>query len=74
VAGLPSFSNINKCDKKTTSKRPSKTAVNPLDCRTFEIVQRDDGLWSIGWRDDAAGPFESRRFTEDIAARLAVSA
>ena len=30
------------------------------------IVQRDDGLWAIGWYDDAPGPFESRRFAEAV--------
>jgi hypothetical protein len=32
-------------------------------------VQRDDGLWAIGWHDDAAGPFESRLFAESVAIR-----
>jgi hypothetical protein len=45
---------------------------NPLGLETltqFCIVQRDDGLWSIGWHDGAAGPFESRRFALAVAAR-----
>jgi hypothetical protein len=32
-----------------------------------EIVERDDGLWSIGWHDDASGPFETRGFAEAVA-------
>jgi hypothetical protein len=36
------------------------------------IVQRDDGMWSIGWHDDAPGPFESRRFAEAVGARTAL--
>jgi hypothetical protein len=35
------------------------------------IVQRDDGKWSIGWHDDAPGPFESRQFAQAVAARTA---
>jgi hypothetical protein len=31
-----------------------------------DIVQRADGFWSIGLHDDAAGPFESRRFAEQV--------
>ena len=31
------------------------------------VVQRDDGLWSIGWHEDAPGPFESRRFAEAVS-------
>jgi hypothetical protein len=30
------------------------------------VVERDDGLWSIGWHDDAPGPFPSRRFAEQV--------
>jgi hypothetical protein len=32
-----------------------------------EIVQRDDGLWAIGWSDDAPGPFDSRADAARIA-------
>jgi hypothetical protein len=32
------------------------------------VVQRDDGLWSIGWHDGAAGPFASRRHPGAAAA------
>jgi len=31
------------------------------------VVMRDDGLWSLGWHDDAQGPFESRRFAEAVS-------
>jgi hypothetical protein len=33
----------------------------------YEIHQRDDGLWSIGFGDDARGPFASREFAAQIA-------
>jgi hypothetical protein len=33
------------------------------------VVQRDDGSFAIGWHDGAAGPFESRRFAEAVAAK-----
>jgi hypothetical protein len=32
-----------------------------------EIVERDDGLWSIGYHDEAAGPFPSRQFALQVA-------
>jgi hypothetical protein len=32
-----------------------------------EIRQRDDGLWSIGFGDDAPGPFETREFALSVA-------
>jgi hypothetical protein len=35
-----------------------------------DIHQRDDGMWSIGWHDDAAGPFESRPFAMAVAEQL----
>jgi hypothetical protein len=31
----------------------------------MEIVQRDDGLFALGWHDDAPGPFLSRRHARD---------
>jgi hypothetical protein len=31
------------------------------------VVERDDGLFQIGWHDDAAGPFENRQFAESVA-------
>ena len=33
-----------------------------------DIVQRDDGMFAIGWHDDAPGPFESRQFALAVAA------
>jgi hypothetical protein len=35
-----------------------------------EVFQRDDGLWSIGFGDDAPGPFESREFAMSVAGYL----
>jgi hypothetical protein len=31
------------------------------------IIERDDGKWSIGFHDDAAGPFPSRQFAISVA-------
>jgi hypothetical protein len=33
------------------------------------IIERDDGKWSVGFDDDALGPFESRLFAEAVAAK-----
>ena len=42
-----------------------------------QVVERDDGLFAIGWHDDADGPFHSRRHAESVAAsagaKMAVS-
>jgi len=46
---------------------PATPVILPL------IVERDDGLWSIGWHDEADGPFESRRFAESVALAGGVS-
>jgi hypothetical protein len=32
------------------------------------VVERDDGFWSIGWHDDAPGPFETLPFALAVAA------
>jgi hypothetical protein len=34
------------------------------------VIQRDDGMLSIGWHDGAAGPFESRQFAAAVAAKV----
>jgi len=39
-----------------------------------DIVQRDDGMWSIGWHDDAPRPFESRQHAADVARKEVLSA
>ena len=46
----------------------TKRDLENIFCSAPLIVQRDDGLWSIGWHDDAGGPFESRRFALAVAA------
>ena len=33
------------------------------------IVERDDGMYQLGWHDDAAGPFASRACAEAVAAK-----
>jgi hypothetical protein len=35
--------------------------------RCSQVFERDDGKWSIGFHDDAAGPFESRAFALRVA-------
>jgi hypothetical protein len=32
------------------------------------VVEREDGMFQLGWHDDAPGPFESRTFAEQVAA------
>ncbi len=32
-------------------------------------MQRDDGMFALGWHDGADGPFESRMFAEAVAAK-----
>jgi prophage regulatory protein len=40
-----------------------------------EIVQREEhGLFQLGWHDDAAGPFESRKHAADVAAQGVIDA
>ena len=38
------------------------------------IVQREDGMFALGWHDDAPGPFESRAFAEAVAAKVGAAA
>ncbi len=37
----------------------------------FPFAPRHDGIFAVGWHDDAAGPFESRWFPESVALREA---
>jgi hypothetical protein len=49
-------------------RKPAEQTVAPP--MHPDIVQREsDGLWSIGWHEDPAGPFESRTFAQAVAAR-----
>jgi hypothetical protein len=35
------------------------------------IVEREDGLFQVGWHDDAPGPFETMQFAQAVAAERA---
>jgi hypothetical protein len=52
---------------KRDSIRPLEPQTRQLPLQERLVVQRDDGLWSIGWHDDAPGPFGSRRFAEAVS-------
>jgi hypothetical protein len=72
--GPPEASDFNGCDSDAAAQNPAKIPAVPKKCRTFAIllqpvVERDDGMWSLGWHDDTPGPFPTRRFAEAIAAQ-----
>ena len=49
--------------------RPRKSVEQaPVSAEPLDVVQRDDGMFAIGWHDDAAGPFESRTLALAVAA------
>ena len=48
-----------------TASAPTPPFIPPL------IVERDDGMWSIGFHDDAGGPFPSRLFAVAVLAQEA---
>lgn len=53
--------------KRITSRDPvDASSLNPP---ARDVVQRDDGLWSLGIGEDAPGPFETRSFAEAVAVR-----
>ncbi len=43
---------------------PAQKSLRDAFC---DVIERDDGKWSIGFVDDAAGPFESREFALRVA-------
>jgi hypothetical protein len=45
---------------------PNVVSVENSDV-PFNIVERDDGLWPVGWCDEAPGPFDSRADAVRIA-------
>ncbi|MEH2468965.1 hypothetical protein V1281_001779 [Nitrobacteraceae bacterium AZCC 2161] len=49
-----------------------------MDATSFlslaEIVQRDDGWWSIGLSDDAPGPFETWEFAMSVRSYVSPAA
>ena len=71
-AGVPRDARAGRGEMNSGSApAPSKPFVPP------QVFERDDGLFAIGWHDDAAGPFQSRRHAESVAAsagaKMAVS-
>jgi hypothetical protein len=48
-------------------RAPAPVSATPFIPSPPIIVERDDGQYQIGLNDDAAGPFESRRFAESFA-------
>jgi len=58
------------CSRRVPSYPQGAGRVPPPDLPSIPspplIVERDDGLWSVGWHDDAAGPFPSRKFARDV--------
>jgi hypothetical protein len=71
-AGLPRANNFSglKCQTSPSAQIDPQRLFPAL---SNLIVERDDGMFAIGWHDDADGPFESRRFAESVAARIAVA-
>ena len=51
----------------TLANREMRNAHGPGQGHYHPVVQRDDGGWSIGFHDDAAGPFETRAFALRVA-------
>jgi hypothetical protein len=49
-------------ENSTSASASATPFINPR-----LVVEREDGLFQIGWHDDAAGPFESRAFAESVA-------
>ena len=46
--------------QKENGRQNGDQIPNAVLADNSKIVQRDDGQWSIGWHDDAPGPFASR--------------
>ena len=60
-------------ERLSQSSAPTQADLSPT-LSNLPVVQRDDGMWSIGWQDDAPGPFESRQFAAAVAAHEAARA
>jgi len=48
--------------------RLSSTITALVPATPLIIVEREDGMFAIGWHDDAPGPFPSRLFAMAVAA------
>ena len=40
----------------------------------YAVFERGDGLFALGWHDDAPGPFATRQFAAAVAAKTAAAA
>jgi hypothetical protein len=74
--GKLGVSQVDQTPNGKTSAKPSQShqwdsGERENGQRLDLIVERDDGRWSIGWHDDAPGPFESRAHAAAAAAQQA---
>ena len=49
-------------------RKPAEPSAPPI--LPPYIIERDDGMFELGWHDEAAGPFETREFAAAVAAQL----
>jgi hypothetical protein len=52
---------------QASPKQELRNARTPCRGHYHPVVEREDGKWSIGWHDDASGPFDSRADAARIA-------
>jgi hypothetical protein len=63
-AGMIATRRIRFPRPRKVPERAVAVSAEPAD-----IVQRDDGMFALGWHDDADGPFPSRNFAEAVRLR-----
>jgi hypothetical protein len=65
---MTSTRRIRLAPPRRTFEPPAPPAPPP------DVVQRDDGLFGLGWHEDAPGPFPTMQFAAAVAARQGVAA
>jgi hypothetical protein len=73
-AGLQQSSQLKHLAKAETARFHDVSQYLSHAIVSQPIVERDDGLWAIGWHEGAAGPFWTRDFAVADAAQEAAVA
>jgi hypothetical protein len=67
VSQAPQYLSCKTLDIRAQDNQRVRTEKQNWQTGYCPIIQRDDGLFQIGWHDDAPGPFPTRQAAAAVA-------